>query len=254
MNNINNLPENYRNISTMRSIYDETVNIHFVAVPNPESHYCDLELWFCESSTGELLEVKKYEEITDEALIQAIARHNEAHPEYFVRNGHPLTNADTPNTNFDSSTNEQEESLLPLESTNASKSLHHPSPEEISAGATKEYEARRAALKELLESGGEIKAIPKTAYYTKEFSDALENVRAEQREVDNSQSSKIPPEPTTTVINLGAGFSRIEKVIGGRTLVSYDEKPHIPFPRKGKSKKPNRNVDTIMGLLARTKK
>lgn len=155
---------------------------------------------------------------------------------------------------FDLLKNEQQENTPPLESTNASKSLHHPSQEEISAGASKEYEVRKAALKEILESGGEIKAIPKTAYYTKEFSDALENVRAEQREADNPQSSKIPPEPTTTVIDLGAGFSRIEKVIGGRTLVSYDEKPHIPFPRKGKPKKPNRNVDTIMGLLARTKK
>ncbi|WP_275276343.1 hypothetical protein [Klebsiella quasipneumoniae] len=221
MNNINNLPENYRNISTMRSIYDETVNIHFVAVPNPESNYCDLELWFCESSTGELLEVKKYEEITDEALIQAIARHNEAHPEDFVRNGHPETKAGAVNVNFDSSTDEQEESPLPLESANASKALHHPSPEEISDGANKEYEARRAALKELLESGDEIKAIPKTAYHTKEFSDAL--------------ATALVSDPHFSI------------------PASYKHHPAFQKPNP-KKPKPNRNLDTIMGLLARTKK
>lgn len=151
-------------------------------------------------------------------------------------------------------TDEQQENSFPLESLNTSKALHHPSPEEISDGANKEYEARRAALKELLESGGEIKPIPKTVYYTKEFSDALEDVRAEQREASDQQSSKIPTESSVTVTDLGDGFSRIEKVIGGRTLVSYDEKAHIPFPRKRKPKKPNHNLNAIMGLLARAKK
>lgn len=136
----------------------------------------------------------------------------------------------------------------------ASKSLHHPSPEEIAGSASKEYEARKAALKELLESGGEIKPIPKTVYYTKEFSDALEDSRAEQSEVSDSQSSKIPTEGAVTVIDLRDGFSRTEKAIGGRTLVSYDEKPHFPFPKKVKPKKPNRNLNVIMTLLARAKK
>lgn len=227
--NINQLPENHHIISSMVNPFDANEELFFVTHPRVNT-YLDLDVWFCDMGTGDMRVVEPYGKVSDVRLLDYMEKHVSDNSVQFL---YPR---------------------VILESANASKALHHPSPEEISDGANKEYEARRAALKELLESGGEIQAIPKTAYYTKEFSDALEDVRAEQRGARDQQSSKIPTESTVTVTDLGDGFSRIEKVIGGRTLVSYDEKAHIPFPRKRKSKKPNRNLDAIMGLLARAKK
>lgn len=273
--NINQLPENHHVISSMVNPFDPNEELFFVTHPRVNT-YLDLDVWFCDMGTGDMRVVEPYGKVSDVRLLDYIERHvannsvqflyptvilpismkargfkNDISLELFPESPDNLR-LNPFSVNSDDRTYMMGDNVQ--ERANASKALHHPSPEEISDGANKEYEARRAALKELLESGDEIKAIPKTAYYTKEFSDALEDVRAEQREARDQQSSKIPTESTVTVTDLGDGFSRIEKVIGGRTLVSYDEKAHIPFPRKRKSKKPNRNLDTIMGLLARTKK
>ncbi|UVD41857.1 hypothetical protein KPN8_66 [Klebsiella phage KPN8] len=250
--NINQLPENHHVISSMVNPFDPNEELFFVTHPRVNT-YLDLDVWFCDMGTGDMRVIESYSKVSDVRLLGYMEGHVANNPDQFLY----------PTVITPLSLRETEmvvDGVLgafnpsPLERANASKSLHHPSPEEISDGAFKEYEARKAALKELLESGGEIKPIPKTVYYTKEFSDALEGVRAEQREATDQQSSKIPTESSVTVTDLGDGFSRIEKVIGGRTLVSYDEKAHIPFPRKRKPKKPNHNLNAIMGLLARAKK
>lgn len=227
--NINQLPENHHVISSMVNPFDPNEELFFVTHPRVNT-YLDLDVWFCDMGTGDMRVVEPYGKVSDVRLLDYMEKHVSNNSVQFL---YPR---------------------VILESANASKALHRPSPEEISSGASREYEARKAALKELLESGSEIKPIPKTVYYTKEFSDALEDVATEQREVSDQRSSEIPTEPSTTVTDLGDGFSRIEKTIGGRTLVSYDEKAHIPFPRKRKSKKPNHNLNAIMGLLARAKK
>lgn len=232
--NINQLPENHHVISSMANPFDANEELFFVTHPRVNT-YLDLDVWFCDMGTGYARVVEPYGKVSDVRLLDYMESHvsnnsvNFLYPAIITGDG-------------------------VKERASASKALHYPSAEEISAGASKEYEARKAALKELLETGGEIKAIPKIVHYTKEFSDALGIGDAEQREVGYSQSSEIPPDGAVTVIDLGDGFSRIEKVIGGRTLVSYDEKAYIPTPRKGKPKKPNHNLNTIMGLLARTKK
>lgn len=107
------------------------------------------------------------------------------------------------------------------ERANASKTLHHPSPEEISGAASKEYQARKAALKALLESEQSIQAVPKPTVYTEEFSDAL-----------------------TAALTSDLHFG---------IPASYKHHPAFQKPNP-KKPKPNRNLDTIMGLLARTKK
>lgn len=250
--NINQLPENHHVISSMVNPFDPNEELFFVTHPRVNT-YLDLDVWFCDMGTGDVRVVESYSKVSDVRLLGYMEGHVANNPDQFL-----YPTVITP-LNLRETVVAVEGILgdlnpSALESVNTSKSLRHPSSEEISDGAFKEYEARKAALKELLESGGEIKPIPKTVYYTKEFSDALEDVRAEQREATDQQSSKIPTEPSVTVTDLGDGFSRIEKVIGGRTLVSYDEKAHIPFPRKRKPKKPNHNLNAIMGLLARTKK
>ncbi|QPB09181.1 hypothetical protein PQB86_gp086 [Klebsiella phage Miami] len=245
--NINQLPENHHVISSMVNPFDANEELFFVTHARVNT-YLDLDVWFCDMGTGDMRVVEPYGKVSDVRLHDYMERHVANNSDQFLYptviaplslqdtvlkvegilggdklNPFPLSGSGAdPMTGwytdphgvkrnirklpdiFDLLKDEQQENTHPLESTNTSKSLHRPSPEEISAGATKEYEARKAALKELLETGGEIKAIPKIVHYTK--------------------------------------------------LVSYDEKAHIPTPRKGKLKKPNHNLNAIMGLLARTKK
>lgn len=194
--NINQLPENHHVISSMVNPFDANEELFFVTHPRVNT-YLDLDVWFCDMGTGDMRVIESYSKVSDVRLLDYMEKHVSDNSVQFL---YPR---------------------VILESANASKALHHPSPEEISDGANKEYEARRAALKELLESGDEIKAIPKTAYHTKEFSDALATSLVSDPHFSIPASCKHHP-----------AFQK-------------------PNPKKPK---PNRNLDTIMGLLARTKK
>lgn len=194
--NINQLPENHHVISSMVNPFDANEELFFVTHPRVNT-YLDLDVWFCDMGTGDMRVVEPYGKVSDVRLLDYMEKHVSDNSVQFL---YPR---------------------VILESANASKALHHPSPEEISDGTNKEYEARRAALKELLESGDEIQAIPKTAYHTKEFSDAL---------------------TTALVSDLHFGIP-----------AGYKHHPAFQKPNPNKPK-PNRNLDTIMGLLARTKK
>lgn len=240
--NINQLPENHHVISSMANPFDPNEELFFVTHPRVNT-YLDLDVWFCDMGTGDMRVVEPYGKVSDVRLLDYMEKHvsdnsvrflypavilpismkargfkNDISLELFPESPDDLR-LNPFSVNSDDRTYMTGDSVR--ERANASKALHHPSPEEISDGANKEYAARRAALKELLESGGEIQTIPKTAYHTKEFSDAL--------------ATALVSDPHFSI------------------PASYKHHPAFQKPSP-KKPKPNRNLETIMGLLARTKK
>lgn len=272
--NINQLPENHHVISSMVNPFDANEELFFVVNPNEQTQYWDLNIWFCDMGTGEVRVTEPYDQVSDTRLKPYMEEHVSDNPEHFAK---PPASTAGDQENFDTS-----------------KPDHLFFIEKIPGESPKEYLARKSALTavfiECLEERDALQ--PKrrsrgtytdfichddTTTLASQFGSAGDTPRLNPFSINSDDRTYMMVDSVQERANTSKALHHPSpEEISGRVSKEFDtrkttlkallesedgiyglpKKFELSFPwfDKTKPKKPNRNLNTIMGLLARVKK